>query len=138
MESEDIVSKEVGYNPNLFKIMYIVIYTFLILFDILFLILFMTVGARVELPYLGAATFPGMFLLMVFLLVLKICFETYEIVRIILFLVWGKQDKESAYKVAEGFFGFKIFRMHYIVFIMIFLVWMEFGNTLMMFRDITF
>ncbi|MEE9377196.1 MAG: hypothetical protein V3V33_04080 [Candidatus Lokiarchaeia archaeon] len=137
MESKDTITKEAGYNPNLFKVMYFIIYSFLIVFDIIFLFLFMTVWARLELPYMGAAQFPGLFLLYVTLLIIKICFESYEIVRIILFLVWGKQDKESAYKVAEGFFGFKIFRMHYIIFIMIFLVWMEFGSTLMMFRDIT-
>jgi len=136
MESKDTITKEAGYNPNLFKVMYFIIYSFLIVFDIIFLILFMTVWARLELPYMGAAQFPGLFLLYVTFLILKICFESYEIVRIILFLVWGEQDKESAYKVAEGFFGFKIFRMHYIVIIMTLLVWMEFANTVMMFRDI--
>jgi len=136
MESKDTITKEAGYNPNLFKIMYFIIYSFLIVFDIIFLILFMTVWARLEIPYLGAAQFPAIFLLYVFLLILKICFESYEIVRIILFLVWSEQDKESAYKVAEGFFGFKIFRMHYIVFIMMFLAWNEIGNTFLMFKDI--
>ncbi|NVM36537.1 MAG: hypothetical protein HWN81_13150 [Candidatus Lokiarchaeota archaeon] len=138
MESKDTITKEAGYNPNLFKVMYFIIYSFLIVFDIIFLFLFMTVWARLEAPYVGAAHFPGLFLLYVTLLILKICFESYEIVRIIIFLVWSEQDKESAIKVAEGFFGFKIFRMHYIVFIMLFLVWMEFGQTVLMFRDITY
>ncbi|MFX1503267.1 MAG: hypothetical protein ACFFDH_20060 [Promethearchaeota archaeon] len=139
MESQDTVSKEAEYNPKLFIIMYFITYSFLILFDIIFLSLFVTIWANLELPLVGGVLtrFPGIFFLYVFLLILKICFEGYEIARIIIFLVSGKQDKESTIRVAEGFFGFKIFRIHYIVIIMIFLAWMEIGNTAMMFFDIT-
>ncbi len=139
MESEVEISKEVEYKPTLFTAMYFAIYTFLIVFDIIFLILFMRVWARLEVPLIDGVLyrFPGIFILYVLCLILKICFESYEIVRIIIFLATGKKDKKDAVKVAEGFFGFKIFRLHYIIIIMAFLIWMEIGNTVFMFRDIT-
>lgn len=123
MESKNEIKEKLEFEIKYFKISTIVIWTLIIALNAVILPLIIMVFLDFIPLFRSSVRIIRVLYVIIFITpFIKIGFEACEVVRLGLFLKSDEKDKESAYNTARGFIGTRIFRIFFLVIIIILFV----------------